>query len=488
MTIPPVIDAGRRERIRKNIAAYKAAMEAGTHTQEDLDAYLAEEKVVANPEAEYGFLDRVGDAATTVAGAVPFGNRAVTGYQALWDLLPGGDEVRPAREAMNDQRDAVDRTYARSPAAALALQVVPGMALPAGPLKVAARAPGLLNTASRVAARGVNAGVTGGLFGASAADVRGAGLPEGATSGAGAGVAVDAGLGLLGTVGRAGQTVRRVAFARPLDEAAFAMNDAMRAADAALYGATNAEARALGTTPEIRAVLESQTVKPFADRIRASETFSGLNDAEVLLEAYKGMSAAQRRAGKSIEGTADFLHDIELRNADIGKAKRRMLDAVSIPDEAGNIPLPSALPAIRTHRRAAGEYDAFMNTSDDIRRILENVSTPGKKLLLNSPEALRREIAQMTPSQARAALDATLGRAREAVRFTANPVGQFGIVASTARAARAPFQIDEFVRLLEQRAGIPHPRGLLEAPESLRKTLVQMGGRGAGSLLSQEEP
>tara|TARA_R110000868_G_scaffold144129_1_gene362867 strand:- start:550 stop:1344 length:795 start_codon:yes stop_codon:yes gene_type:complete len=264
------------------------------------------------------------------------------------------------------------------------------------------------------------------------------------------------------------------------------MDDAMRAADDALYGATNAEARALGSSPEIRDVLESQTVKPFADRIRASETHAGANDAEVLLEAYKGMSAAQRRAGRSIEGTADYLHEIELRNSDIGMAKGRMRDAISTPDAAGVVPIPSAGKAIDAHRTAAGEYDAFMNTSDAVRRILENTATSGKKLLLNSPEALRREIANMTPGEARAALDATLGRAREAVRFSANPMGNFGIVPSIARATRAPFQIDEFVRLLEKRAGIPHQKGLLEVPDVVRRGLAQQGARQAG-LLSPEQ-
>jgi hypothetical protein len=134
----------------------------------------------------------------------------------------------------------------------------------------------------------------------------------------------------------------------------------------------------------------------------------------------------------------------------------------AVTRESETIELPGALPtfrrAVETHRIAAGENEAFLKTSDAVRRILEGNSVRGKKLTIESPEALRRAIDQMTPAQASRALQATLGRGREVARLTANPVGKFGIVSSVARSLHAPFQINEFVLALQKKAGIkPSP-------------------------------
>lgn len=365
----------------------------------------------------------------------------------------------------------------------------------------------------------------------------------------------------------AANTMRRVFSARPIDQVAFEMKDAMARADEALYGAVRSEASAAGTTPAIQAVLESKTVRPFANIVRNEEAFEGLNDAETLIETYKLMSEAQNASLNRMSGTQNFLARESAKKKSVGKAKSRMmaaavepgevvvpgrarvapppttaqspnptvreaieahrtrlgqtvtrregtamqqtarealerhdtenivspsltgapqeLRAVTRPSETVQIPgaLPSFPQAVNTHRIAASESDAFLKTADAVRRILEGNSVSGKKLTINSPEALRREIAKMTPAQAERALQATLGRGREVARLTANPVGKFGLVSSFARSLHAPFQIDPFVKLLEKQAG--YKASLFDNP------VVQAGGRAAaartlGGLLSVE--
>ena len=368
-------------------------------------------------------------------------------------------------------------------------------------------------------------------------------------------------------------TLRRVGNATPIDKVAFRMLDDMGVADDALYGAVRREAGEIGTTPAIQDVLESQTVKPFADRIRKSETYAGADDATVLIESYKLMSNAQRRAAKQISGTPDFLADVELQRSDIGLAKKRMMGAATTPGEvvvpgravtlpapstaqspapsvrdaieahrtrlgqsvtrkegtsmqqiarqalerqdmervaspslsgapqelrgilreSQTVPIRAGLPsfpeAVNTHRIAAGENEAFLNTADAVRNVLEGNSVRGKKLTLQSPEALRRAIAGprldgvggMTKEEAKRALEATLGRGREVFKMTSNPVGQFGLVSSIARSIHAPFQIDEFVQLLHKQAGMR--QSPFDSPV-LGGTLRAAGARAAGGLLN----
>ena len=355
------------------------------------------------------------------------------------------------------EREAFAQEY---PAADLALNVLGG-----GLLRAPFKGKGF-KTAVK------NVGLLGGVAGAGYADGDLKDRAIGAAVGAGTGLGV---AGLLHAPAVAGAVARkakdavsaatRVIRAKPLGKTAFELNDAMRAADDALYGAVAQEAGGAGTSPAIQAVLTSKTVKPFADAVRSSETFAAANDATVLTEAYKLMSGAARKTGKQIEGTAEFLAEAELKRSDIGKAKGRMM-AAATPT------LPTFPQAVETHRVAAQNYDVFTKTADAIRRVLEGTSIKGKKLLLDSPEALARNIERMTPSQAEQALSAVLGRAREVVRLTSNPVGKFGIVSSTAHAIRAPFQIAPYVELLERQMGKRKPlpsRGLLMTKEATRR-------------------
>ena len=300
----------------------------------------------------------------------------------------------------------------------------------------------------------------------------GRGLSEGTVGALTAG-AFEGARGLV----RGGGLLRRVAKAEPLDQQIFKMDDARSAASDVNYGRVRQEAAAAGgTTPEVRALLADPDIKDYADIVRNSVEFRNADDSVVLLEAYKRMSAAQRRAAKTTEGTPKFLADIEQKIRDIGILKGRILGAM---DEPGQ--LPSLRTAVREHAKASGEIEAVEDVSDAILRIVGDRSVRGKKLLLDSPEALRRRIADMTPDEARAALGAVLGRSREMFHLTSNPLTAFNIVPAAVRGVRLPGQVGEFVTLLERRAGTPAPQSLLGRLGGPPQSPSSLLGRAAAS-------
>lgn len=212
-----------------------------------------------------------------------------------------------------------------------------------------------------------------------------------------------------------------------LDRKAFELEDAMAAADAMNYGKAAGEA---SSTPPIREVLESKTVAPYAAMIRNSETFQNADDATVLMEAYKLMSQAQRRAGKSIEGSPEFFADLELKNADIGKAKERMLAAAEQPSEVVTMgrarsmdapetaqsPNPTVRDALDAFRTRMGqsvtrkEGTTMQQTAREAldRHLTENVVSPP---LRGQPTESR---AVVTPSET-IAIDAGIPSLRDAI-------------------------------------------------------------------------
>lgn len=115
--------------------------------------------------------------------------------------------------------------------------------------------------------------------------------------------------------------------------------------------------------------------------------------------------------------------------------------------------LPGAMPSLRgaveQHAKMAGERDAFRAGSDATRRVLGGSKVAGKKLETNSPEAFLSSILGMTPEEAQSALEGTLGRAKEYVGGSANPIKGFGLGPSLQHAAK----ISPFVQKLEDQAG-----------------------------------
>lgn len=239
-----------------------------------------------------------------------------------------------------------------------------------------------------------------------------------------------------------------------------------------LFNAARAQADAVGTTPAIDAILKSQTIAPFAAQEFSAEANAGLPPARILLETYKGMSGAAKRAGKQIEGTPEYLHNIEKQVQNIGAAKQRVLD---VTDQS----IPAFRKANATHRALKSEQAAFQRGADMTERILLGKDVPAKKLLLNSPTAWERDIAGYTPREAGRGLQGLLGRLKEVPKLTNNPVGRFGIVSSVAKAILAPSRLRYYAELLESRArGLP-PRS------PLAMGIPGTAGRVAGGLLYQ---
>lgn len=382
----------------------------------------------------------------------------------------------PFREDREQRRE----TYNRIPTSQrLGFGLLGALGTPVSAVKaVKAGAKPLARVGNAMLDAGIQAGAQGTIEGfdeVSREGVRRA-LGRGATEGTIGALTAGAFEGARG-VARGGGLLGRVARAEPLDRQIFRMDDARSAASEVNYGRVRQEAAAAGgTTPEVRALLADPDIKNYADIVRNSVEFRDADDAVVLLEAYKRMSTAQRRAAKTTEGTPQYLADLEQKVRDIGIMKGRILSAM---DEPGQ--LPSLRTAVREHAKASGEIDAVEDVSDAILRIVGDRSVRGKKLLLDSPEALRRRIADMTPGEARAALGAVLGRSREMFHLTSNPLTAFNMVPATVRGVRLPGQIGEFVTLLERRAGTPAPQSLLGRLGGPPQRPSSLMGRAAAS-------
>ena len=345
-------------------------------------------------------------------------------------------------------------------------------------------------------------------------------LVEGAKSAAmGAGVG-----GTLGSIAGVGaRLASRTRNLPKLDKTAFKIKDEMAALDAANYGTAAGEAT---TTPPIREIIGHKVVAPYADKVRAVAEAEGrtINDAEVLMEAYKMMSRAVRATDKSIEGTAEFLADKEATKRIVNALKGRMLNAaeaptaITTPGRARMLPerysgppaqgvpdtpfaatplldrrvetrapsystlgpgIPSLRNAVNAHRTKAGELDKFVEGSNIGKSVGSGKSLTGEKLLVNSQEAFLRKVPDMTPQEAEAALAGIMGRTGESIHMTATPLGKFGLVSSMFRLPAQLYRTGPIVRALEAKLG----QGNLGQPASdiTRGTLARLFGARQGN-------
>lgn len=429
------------------------ARPAGPSERERMARARAREATNEAERTSRSRLDEVGAVAESFADASTFGLAGLA-TDAI-DAALSGRTFRANRDARQMSREAMsgyDRTLSG---------VAGALANPVGAVFRPAQAGTGIVKAGLLGAR--EGAVQGAMtaFGENAGTTRGAAdaTVRGAVGGALLGGAVPAAVRLA----ERADVARRIFSSPSLGKTAQQMEARRRVVDDAMYEEVRREAGQTGTTPAIQEVLQSQTVKPFADMVRREEATAGLNDAETLIEAYKLMSRAQRKASNSTEGTAEYLAELELRGRSIGRAKGRMLDAAetgtSIPlqaDVPATMEIPPGLlslrPAVREAAQSAAATDAFEHTANAIRDVLYAKSVNGKKLRLETPEALTAAIKQMTPDEAEAALSAVMGRAREVVRLSSNPIGDYGLRPSLFHAVRAPSQVEPFVRLLEEQA------------------------------------
>lgn len=345
----------RRLRIRHNIEAYKESIRQGKHTADDLTQYLASEHVAPDFKEGRTTLDDIG------AGAQAYSDAATFGVLGLADdaitAALGPSTFAQNREFRKANKDAL------SPAVRIPLEIAGAFSMPgtgllkagkaamegaktlAGARKAASLikpgaqffAPAAENAhwATKAGKAVLESAAQGGTTGAieNLDDIS----PEGVARAAKAG-AVSAVLGgtvaplVGGAVAVGSRALGRARNIAPLGQKALEIDDAIKKSSDALYSVARGEAK---STEPIRAVLESQTVKPYADMIRSSEKFANADDATVLMETYKLMSEAQRTAQKSIEGTAEYQAQKALKHEDISLAKDRMLQAAEAPDVTG---------------------------------------------------------------------------------------------------------------------------------------------------------
>ena len=376
---------------------------------------------------------------------------------------------RQARRMTNEASPTIDR---------VASTLIGAVGNPVGAIVKAPVTAGLLGRVGKTSLdAAIQGGATGAIEGIEDTSLEGfkqAG--ERGLMGAAGAVGGTAAVRGLASVARGANTLRRVAQAKPIDVYGAEMDDAMKAADDMFFGVLRNEAKAVGTSPEIEAVLQTKTVKPFADMVRASEKHENAPGATVLLEAYKRMSEAQRRSLRSQEGTAELLAKIQSQAEDIGLAKGRMRTAAEPVMPTVNI-------ANQVHSAYRRDKEAFVDVADAVSRIMRKTTQKGEnKIKFESPEALRRGILEMSPSEAEAAIAGLLGRGREAMRLSANPLTGFGIPGAAIRTALLPSQVNPYLRLLEKQAG-RQPR-LFDNPVVMERGLGALS-RTTGGLLSQ---
>jgi len=467
----------QRQRVAENLRRLKAA----NSPREDIDAYLKSER--KSPVMTRDVNDRVGAFAGMAADAAGFG------LPGLVEDIATSTSLNPKTawsqfQQSRDLRAEGKRDLATMPD--MPLPLPNGMMLNVSPSTVATVGGSLLNPFGRLtktakAGAGViRQALAMGKEGSMQAALQALGQYAGTTNDVtGLGHAIPAAVmgGGVGTVmgGVQGtipllRSVKDAVQGKNLGDRAHEIADDIAARSGPAFARVGAQAKAIGTTPEIDAALTSKTIKPFGDRIKTAEATESLSPAEQLLEARKLMTRVQKKVANQQEGTAEHLADAELLNRSIGSAKGR-LDAAA--NQSGITELESA---VLGHRTMKQEQQAFERGSDMAERIILGKDVAGKKLLLNSPAAWERQIAGYTPAEAARALQGVQGRLKEVPELTSNPVGKFGIVSSTAKAILAPTRMQKYIDLLMQKAGTapPPPSGLLEY-------LSQVTGRVAGS-------
>jgi hypothetical protein len=252
--------------------------------------------------------------------------------------------------------------------------------------------------------------------------------------------------GAIGAVaGKAGQflvNTARTGISRTLGKIAERRDAQIAARDAANYGKAASEGVGV-SNPAVTAALDAPDVKPFADAIRGSSIFKGADDATVLREAYKLMGEKQGTLATRAANSPDFKAGTSLEKAEIGKAKRELLDA------ADKI-MPSFRPAVQGHAELAGERKAFQAAADATGRLINGTTVAGKNLAKRSPEAFMKSILQMTPAEAKAATEGVLGQLKAKTGIiSGNPATGFGLVPSVSRINR----IAPWLEALDKQAG-----------------------------------
>lgn len=240
-----------------------------------------------------------------------------------------------------------------------------------------------------------------------------------------------------GKVGEmAGNTVRAVG-ATKLDRNFAARGAASTAADATNYGAAADEANKLVNHPIPQTMLDALSapdVKPYVDMVAKSRAFASVNDqglpraSRLLRETYEQLSKQEQGLQQFLrENPYDAAKALEAQN--LGLAKKQLLAAA---DPA----MPSFRGAAATHAQNASETDALALGADAGKRIMNKSMISGRKIAKQGEAAFQNTLERMRPSEATAATQGMLGRAKEGIGITPNPLTLFGVGQSAMRINR----------------------------------------------------
>lgn len=379
--------------------------------------------------------ENANDADQADAETPDYGTQVMGGIASLGRDIPGMEAVQSAarafgkRESYSTARDELRNAEADAPSVVrnynrIAGSVVAGAALPS-------------QIGGKTLTPAMQAALFGGAGGLAQSDPN-ASIGDRLKAG-GIGAAVG---GIVGKAGEGMSNVVRALSTKTLGSQALAQKAAMETADAQNYGAAATEGAASGgTSPAIQKALAEPDIAPYVDVVKQSRTLQGADDATVLREAYKLMSERQGLLNNRIINTSDFKAGTQLENKDIGAAKGALQQAAAPT-------MPSFDTAVSTHADLAGQQDAMRQGADAAQRAISGAQVAGKKLELNSPEAFLAAIKQMSPEDARAALQGVMGRTRGMLSMSKNPLTGFGTMNGLGSSPVAPF-----IRTLDQQGG-----------------------------------
>lgn len=415
------------------IRAFAESMRQQGASAQEIERYIQgaverQKSEIAPPPAIQA--DAAKDASAVVQN--PQEGRETTGdFQKLRDLGLGLATTAPQAIPGVEAAQAGIRSVARGQPYAEALSDMRAKTDPIpAPLKLAVQAPAIAATAALPLSPALSGAALGGLSQLLNADPsQSFGDRAFRTAlGAGTGAALGKTLDIAGTLGRAWKPGAPSSGAVIQD-----IEKSMKAGDARNYGMVAKEA---AQSPQqvagIRRILDSNTVKGFADDVRASDKFANADDATVLGEVYSSMGAAERSLKKAL--AREYNPDTARKLADIVKAKRNLLS------EADKV-TPSLRPAVVAHAIKEGQIKAVGTGVNAAKRAFG--ATPGGDQLRNqSVEKYAERIAKMSPEDRAKAVSAALAETRQRTGFQPNAVSLGGLLTSIQR----PMKMASFLR------------------------------------------
>lgn len=416
------LDRTRQEKIRANLAT----LEAKGASDDEIESYLRDDEGLAPTSAAPAKPARPVVAADATArhapgdggrndfdalkeGAAAIGTvagQAIPGMEPVQAFLRSKVRGQTYREALDDMRhatNAVPLPIKMAAQAPLLARAIPAAAVSTIPKAMAASgavsgAHALLNAdpdkdvGERIEDAAVDAATGATLTGVTGGVIRGA-----------------------EKVARGAKLVNQVRKAEPLGAESLARKDAIGKADAANYGAAEAEAAANGgTSSAVQSALSHPKVKPLADEIRESFRFQGLpdDDASILLQLHRELSSKEGPLIQKITGAPSGQPISKRHQGEIQTIKRMLRDAASDGPDAL---MPSFKSAVAEHAELAGDKATMQQGAERGRDLMAGKRANAKKPDKQSEEATMQWARNLSPEDKAEALPGVLAVGKESM-------------------------------------------------------------------------